>query len=362
MNTKLLIIDRYIIKKFLGTFFYALILILAITIAFDISEKVDDFIELQLPFKKILLEYYLNWIPYFANLFSSLFVFISVIFFTSKMATNTEIIAILSNGISFRRFLFPYFISALFIASLSLFLSLYIIPPANKTRLDFDNTYFRSFYTNRDNDIHKQIEPGIFVYIQSYSTISNVGYKFTVEKFENGQLKSKLISNYARWDSTKNCWTLSNYYIRNIDGLHESIEKGRRKDTVLNITPADFSSRLDVVETMTLPQLNTFIKKARLQGTQDIVSFLFDKHSRFAYPFSMFILTLIGVCVSSKKMKGGLGFNIGVGLLLSFSYIVFMRFSQIYALSGILNPGFAAWIPNILFGVIAVFLYRWAAR
>ncbi len=357
MKYNLHIIDYYIIKKFLGTFFYALILILAITIAFDVSEKVDDFIELQLPFKRIVFEYYLNWIPYFANLFSSLFVFITVIFFTSKMAANTEIIAILSSGVSFGRMLLPFLTSAFVIAILSLLMSLYIIPPANKIRLDFDNTYFRAPYRNSENDIHKQIEPGVFIYMQSYSTLSHVGYKFSIEKFENGELKSKLLSNYARWDSTKNKWLLSNYYIRNIDGLDEYIEKGKRKDTTLNITPADFSSRVDVVETMNISELNHFIDKARLQGDQNIVSFIFDKHSRFAYPFSILILTIIGVCLSSRKVKGGIGLNIGIGLLLSFSYIIFMRFSQIFALSGSLNPIFAVWIPNLLYSFIALILY-----
>ena len=362
MKFKFLIIDYYIIKKFLGTFFYAIILILAITIAFDLSEKVDEFIELQLPFKRVAVEYYLNWIPYFANLFSSLFVFITVIFFTSKMASNTEITAILSSGMSFNRMLVPYFISATIIAIISMILSLYIIPPANKTRLDFDNTYFRTPYRNRDNNIHKQIEPGVFIYMQSYSTISHVGYKFSIEEFENGQLKSKLLSNYARWDSTKNKWILSNYYIRHIDGLEEIIEKGKRIDTTLNISPDDFSSRLDIVETMNLPELNSFIEKAKLQGDKNIVSYLFDKHSRFAYPFSILILTLIGICLSSKKVKGGIGLNMGIGLLLSFSYIVFMRFSQIFALSGSLNPVLAVWTPNILYGIIAFFLYRLAPK
>jgi len=362
MKYKFLIIDYYIIKKFLGTFLYALILILAITIAFDLSEKVDEFIELQLPFKKIAVEYYLNWIPYFANLFSSLFVFITVIFFTSKLASNTEIIAILSSGMSFNRMLFPFFISASVIALASMILSLYIIPPANKIRLDFDNTYFRKPYRNRDNNIHKQIKPGVFIYMQSYSTMSHVGYKFSIEEFENGQLKSKLLSNYARWDSVKNKWILSNYYIRNIDGLEETIERGKKKDTTLNITPADFSSRLDVVETMNITELNKFIEKAKLQGDKNVVSYIFDKHSRFAYPFSILILTLIGICLSSKKVKGGIGLNIGIGLLLSFTYIVFMRFSQIFALSGTLHPVVAVWIPNIIYGIIAFFLYRLAPK
>ncbi len=356
------ILDIYIIKKFLGTFFASIFLILFIVIAFDVSEKIDDFIEDQLSFKLVVGTYYVNWIPYFVNLFSALFIFISVIFFTSKMASNTEIIAILSSGVSFNRLLVPYFISASIVASLSLILGLYIIPPANKVRLDFDNTYFRTQYRKTDKNIHSQIEPGIFIYMQSYSALSDVGYKFSIEKFEDGKLKSKLLSNYIRWDSTINKWTVTNYYIRNFDGINETIEKGRRLDTALNMKPEDFKSRTDVVETMNINELTDFIKKAKLQGTSNIISYQFDMHTRFAYPFSILILTLIGVSLSSKKAKGGIGLNIGLGLLLSFSYIVFMRFSQIFALSGSLHPVVAVWIPNALFMIIAFILYKLAPK
>lgn len=356
------ILDIYIIKKFLGTFFSSLGLILIIIIAFDVSEKIDNFIDGDIPLRSIVVDYYLNWIPYFVNLFSALFIFISVIWFTSKMAGNTELIAILSNGISFNRLLVPYFISAFLVASLSLILSLYIIPPANKIRLDFDNAHLRSPYRRLENDIHRQIEPNLFIYMQSYTARSDIGYRFSMEKFENGKLKSKLFSNYIRYDSTNNKWTISNYYIRTFNGLEETLETGRKLDTTLNMKPEEFKSRDDIVETMTISELNDFINKAKLAGASNITSYIFDKNTRFAYPFSIFILTLIGISLSSKKAKGGTGLNIGLGLLLSFSYIIFMRFSQIFALSGALNPIFAVWIPNILYSFIAYYLYRIAPK
>jgi lipopolysaccharide export system permease protein len=351
------IIDRYIIKKFLGTFVYALVLILIITIVFDVSEKIDTFIDKNISIKEIVFDYYLNWIPYFANLYSSLFVFVTVIFFTSKMATHCEIIAILSNGVSYKRFLWPYFVSSFVIAVISLFLNLYIIPPANKIRLDFDNKYLRNPYYNSEKNIHRQIEPGVFIYMQSYSTFTDIGYKFSLERFEGNQLKYKLISNYIKWDSAQQKWTIYNYYIREIEGRQEKITTGRSKDTTLNMNPLDFKSRADVVETMTLPELNNFIRKAKLEGQTNIISYQFDKHSRFAYPFAIFVLTLIGVTLSSQKKRGGTGLNLGLGLMLSFSYILFMRFSQMFALGGTTSAFVAAWIPNILYLFIGLYLY-----
>ncbi len=356
------IIDLYIIKKFLGTFFFSLLLILAITIIFDFSEKIDDFIEEEVPLNEIVFDYYLNWIPYFANLFSSLFIFITVIFFTSKMATHTEIVAILSNGVSFRRMLRPYIISSLFIAILSFFMGTYIIPPANKTRIEFDNKYLRNPYRDVSGNIHKQVRPGIFIYIQHYSAFSDVGHKFTMEHFEDGKLKSKLTADFVKWDTTKNKWNIRRYYIRNINGMEEEIVRGDRTDTTLNVKPEDFKSRLDFVEAMNLTELNKYIEKVKMQGTENIVSYQFDKHSRFSYPFSIIILTIIGFSLSSRKTRGGIGMHIGLGILLSFTYILFMRFSEMFAIGGLIPAVAAVWIPNTLYGIIAFILFRQAPK
>jgi len=355
-------IDFYIIRKFLGTYFFAIAIIISIAVVFDLSEKIEDFIEKSAPIKAIIFDYYMNFIPYFSNLFSSLFTFIAVIFFTSKMAYNTEIIAILSSGVSFKRLMYPYFVSALIIALFSFALMAYIIPPANQVRKDFEYKYIKNPIRNTDKDIHRQIEPGLFVYMKSYNTSSDVGYKFSMEKFEGGILKSKLLSDHIRWDTTKTKWTITRYYIRNIDGLNEEIITGDQIDTTLNMFPEEFKRYEEFTETMNLTQLNHYIEEQKMQGADNIVELLIDKYQRFAYPFATFILTLIGVALSSRKVRGGIGMHIGFGLLLSFSYILFMRFTSIFAISGSMNPLFAVWLPNILYAIIGVFLYRLAPK
>jgi len=357
------IIDLYIIRKFLGTFVYSIVLILAIAVVFDISEKIDDFIESSAPTNEIIMDYYLNFIPYFAVLFSSLFTFISVIFFTSKMAYNTEIIAILSSGVSFRRLLVPYFISASFITIFSFTLSNFVIPKATKTKLDFEEKYIHMRPQNYSTkNIHKQIEPGVFIYLESYSTLSLSGYSFSMEKFEEGKLVSKLMADKIEWDTTKNIWTIRRYYIRDINGLQETITEGAIIDTTLRITPTDFSRRLNAVEAMSFSELNEFIEVSRMQGETNLTAYLIERYKRTAFPFSTFILTLIGVTVSSKKVRGGIGTQLGTGLGISFAYILFMQFSSQFAIGGSLSPLLAVWLPNILFAIIAGFLYKMAPK
>jgi len=318
----------------------------------------DDFIEKEAPLSAIIFDYYLNFIPFFANLFSCLFTFIAVIYFTSRMAFNTEIIAMLSSGVSFNRLLVPYFISALIIAIFSFVLNSFIIPPANKVRLEFEDTYIRNPYRNYDRDIHKQIKPGTYIYMENYNSMYDIGYKFSIEHFENGLLKSKLMSDYIKWDTTTNKWVVNNYYIRYIEEMNERIETGRKIDTVLGITPADFKRRENVVEKMNYFQLNEFIDEQIMQGADNIVPYLIEKYRRISIPFASFILTLIGVSVASRKVKGGIGLHIGIGILISFAYILFMQFSTVFAVSGNVNPMLAVWIPNIFFAIISIFLYR----
>jgi lipopolysaccharide export system permease protein len=357
------ILDIYIIQKFLSTFLLSIALILAIVVIFDLTEKIDDFIESEAKLNVILFDYYLNFIPYFGVLFASLFAFIAVIYFTSRMAYNTEIIAILNSGMSFRRFLMPYFISAVLIASVSFYLSDQVIPGANKVKLDFEEQYVRkrpiSFSTK---DFHRQIEPGVYVYLHSYSNVSKVGYQFTIEKFEEGELVSKMVADQIRWDTTVNKWRARRYYIRTIDGLHETIEEGKQIDTTLAMHPDDFKMRLTIVETMSLKELDAFIAKQRMQGETNITSHLIERHNRIAFPFSTFILTLIGVAVSSRKMRGGIGLQIAIGVVISFTYILFTQFSKQFAIGGLLPAVAAVWLPNVFFLIIALFLMRLAPR
>jgi len=357
------IIDLYIIRKFLGTFVYSIVLILAIAVVFDLSEKIDDFIENSAPAREVVFDYYLNFIPYFAVLFSSLFTFISVIFFTSKMAYNTEIIAILSSGVSFRRLLLPYFISASVITIFAFSLSNFVIPKANKTKLEFEEKYIhkRPQSFNRKN-IHKQVEPGVFIYLESYSTVSQTGYNFSMEKFADGKLISKTMADQIAWDTTKNTWVMRRYYMRDIDGLNETISEGSSLDTVIKLLPGDFSRRLNAVEAMSFKELNEFIEVSRMQGETNLTAYLIERYKRTAFPFSTFILTLIGVTVSSKKVRGGIGAQLGVGLGVSFGYILFMQFSSQFAIGGSLPPLLAVWLPNLIFAVVALFLYKLAPK
>ena len=353
-------IDWYIIKKFLGTFFYAIALIISISIVFDVSENIDDFMAKDVPLKAIVFDYYLNFVPYFANLFSGLFTFIAVIYFTSKLAYNTEIIAILSSGVSYNRLMRPYMVGASVIVLFSYLLGNYIIPPANKKKVDFRNTYIGTRKAGVARNIHQQIEPGVFVYMKSYNASNDVGYNFTIEHFVDRKLVSKLTADYIKWDREKKKWTIHDYYIRTISGYTEKVTKGIEKDTLLNMVPQDYQVVENIVETMTLPRLNESIDNLKLRGV-NTTNYEIEKHKRRSGPFSAFILTIIGVSLASKKIKGGIGFHLGLGLLLSFSYILFMQVTTVFATSDLLAPWVAMWIPNILYGGLAFYLYRRAS-
>lgn len=354
-------IDWYIIKKFLGTFFYAIALIISISIVFDVSENIDDFMAKDVPLKAIVFDYYLNFVPYFANLFSGLFTFIAVIYFTSKLAYNTEIIAILSSGVSFNRLMRPYMVGAAVIVLFSYMLGNYIIPPANKKKVDFRNMYIGTRKAGTAHNIHQQIEPGVFVFMTSYNASNDVGYKFTIEHFIDRKLVSKLSADYIKWDREKKKWVIHDYNIRTISGYTEKITHGIEKDTLLNMVPEDYQVVDNIVETMTLPMLNESIDNLKLRGVNTI-DYEIEKHKRRSGPFSAVILTIIGVSLASRKIKGGIGFHLGLGLLLSFSYILFMQVTTVFATSDLLAPWLAMWIPNILYGGLAFYLYRRASR
>ncbi len=351
-------LDWYIIRKFLGTFFFAIALIILIVIIFDLSERIDNFIENKAPLNEILFVYYLNFIPYFINLFSPLFTFIAVIYFTSRMAFNTEIIAILSSGISFRRMLIPYFLAATFLAILSIYLSNVMIPDANRKRLDFEETYIRTQRQFRERNIHLQIRPGEFVYLESFNERINVGYKFTLERIEDGKLLRKVSADRAEWTDSTRTWTLRNYFSRDIDGENEILDFGQRKDTVINLSPDDFMQNLREMDAMNFRELQAFIDNERLKGSENIKFYLVEKHRRVAFPFATLVLTLIGVSLSSRKVRGGLGLHLGIGLTLSFAFILFMQISTTFATNGNLPPLLAVWIPNMVFAALGFYLLK----
>ncbi|MCQ2162619.1 MAG: LptF/LptG family permease [Bacteroidales bacterium] len=356
-------IDRYIMKKFISTFFIALLFIIGIVIIFDISEKVDDFVAKNAPIKEIVFDYYVNFVPYFINMFSPLFVFITVIFFTSRLAANSEIIAILSCGVSYKRMMVPYMISAFLIFALSLSLNLWVIPRSNVERVKFEQKYMKDRRPISNTNIHYQIDPGKFVYVESFSSWNNTANNFTLEEIRGNRVISKLSAEKAVWDSTLGCWHLRNYFIRYFsDGLQDRVVKGQRRDTVINLTVTDFYRNKSTVETLSQGALNDLVETQKMRGDPNVMYALIEKHTRFALPFSAFILTLMGVCLSSRKRRGGIGLNIGVGIALSFTYILFLRFSQMFVYSGALPPFIALWLPNLIFGIVAAVLYYKASR
>jgi len=354
---KISTLDRYIIKKFLGTFIYALTLIIMIVVVFDISEKIDDFLESEATIKQIVFDYYLNFIPFFANLFSPLFIFIS-----AKMALNSEIIAILSSGISFRRFLMPYFVVAILLAGATYYFNSWVIPHANKARLEFENTYIRNPFINRDRNIHRQISPGVYIYMEKYNNKYNTGYKFTMEKFKEGELVYKLSARQIRWNADLNKWSIDNYTVRHFDKNIERLERGARLDTTLVITPEDFSRRLTEIATLNDAELDKFIQEEKNRGADNIQFYLVEKHKRYAMPFATIILTLIGVSLSSRKVRGGIGMYLGIGIASCFAYILFMQISTTFATNSGFSPFISVWIPNIIFTVYGLYLLKIAPK
>ena len=355
-------LDWYIFKKFMLTFIIALVLIIGIVIVFDISEKIDKFVQNQAPLKSIIMDYYMNFIPFFINMYSAMFVFITVIFFTSRMAANSEIIAILSGGVSFHRMMVPYIVASVLIALVSLGLNLYVIPRSNQERLLFEREYVKDKRT-AVRDVHYQIAPGQFVYVESFSTWNNTAYRFTLESIENNQIVSKLSAETAVWDSLSGSWNLKKYFIRDYStGMSDHIRSGAQLDTVIALTVDDFYRNAQTVQTLPYNELKTLIKTQEMRGDANIMYAQIEKHNRWAMPFSCIILTIIGVALSSRKRRGGLGWNLALGIALAFSYILFQRFAQMFVYTDIMPPGLAIWIPNFLFAIIAAFLYRVAPK
>ena len=356
-------IDRYIIKKFLGTYIFAIALVISIAVVFDFTERMDRFMSNNAPWDAIVFDYYLNFIPFFANLFSALFVFIAVIFFTTKLAENSEIIAMLSTGMSFRRLMRPYMISAAVIAIGTFYLGGYVIPKGSVKRLEFENQYYKKRVATSARNVQLQIEEGVIVYIDRYTDHNKTGYRFILDKFEDKKLVSHLTARSIAYDTTAvNKWTIHDYTVRTFDGLKEHIESGAKIDTVLPINPIDFLDFKNQQQMMTNPELTDYIDRQKKRGFGNTKEFEVEYHKRIAMSFASFILTIIGASLSSRKTKRGMGLYLGIGLALSFSYILFQTVSATFAVSGIVSPMIAMWIPNMVYAVIAYYLYRKAPR
>ncbi len=357
------ILDWYIIKKFIGTYIYSIALIISISIVFDVNENLAKFTQYHAPFRAIVFDYYMNFVPYFANLFSPLFVFIAVIFFTSKLAGNSEIISMLAAGVSFKRLMRPYMISCVLISMLSYYLSAYIIPHSTIIRQNFETIYKNKRKNTAADNVQLQVGKGVIAYIQHYDNVYKRGYGFSLDKFENKKLVSHLTASEIQYDTISDAkyhWTLSHWKNRQLKGLRETITSGYQLDTLILMEPTDLVYSKGQQETFTSPELHNYISKQIDRGSGNVVQYQVEYHKRIASSFASFILTTIGVSLSSRKRKGGMGMYLGIGLALSFGYILLQTISATFAINANTPPMLAAWIPNIIFAVIAYFCYRQA--
>lgn len=354
-------LDRYIIGKFIGTYFFSILLIISISIVIDFNENLNKFEQYHTPWKAIVFDYYANFIPYFANLFSPLFVFIAVIFFTSKMAGNSEVISIMASGISFKRMLKPYMISCLLISGLNYALSAYVIPHGTVIRQNFEALYKNSRKNTSAENVQLQVDKGVIAYMQHYDNIQKRGYGFCLDKFENKKLVSHLTATEIQYDTisdSKYHWKLSNWKIRNMRGVRETITSGMKLDSLIFMEPTDLVYSKGQQETFTSPQLSEYIDKQIDRGSSNVVRYQVEYHKRIATSFASFILTIIGASLSSRKRKGGMGKYLGLGLVLSFVYIMLQTVSSTFAINAGAPPMLAAWTPNIIFAIVAYFCYK----
>jgi lipopolysaccharide export system permease protein len=354
-------LDIYIIRKFLGTFFFSIILILSIAVIFDLTEKLDNFFDNNAPLEAIIFDYYLNFIPFYMNMFTPLFTFISVIFFTSKLASNTEIIAMLASGISFRRIMKPYFISATIISIMSFILGGYIIPPSNEKMLEFEDAYIKKFKTNYARNIQMEVEPGVILYIERFEIAQNKGYRFSLEKFDDKILTSRLTAESITWDSLYQ-WKITDYLLRNFDGMRESIVKGTTLDTTIMVQPREFFITAKESAQLNNTKLKEHLDRLKNRGIGSTQAFEDEYYKRFSMPLAAFIMTLMGVSLASRKVRGGIGLHLGIGLALSSIYILFSTLSTSFSVSGAMSPFLAVWLPNFLFLGIGAYLYHTAPK
>ncbi len=356
-------LDWYIIKKFIGTYFFSIVLIISISIVFDINENLSKFTQYHAPLKAIVFDYYANFVPYFANLYSQLFVFIAVIFFTSKMAGNSEIIAIMAAGVSFKRLLRPYMISCVLISALSFYLSAFVIPHGNIIRMNFDSMYKNNKKNTSAENVQLQVAKGVIAYIQHYDNRMKQGYGFSLDKFENKKLVSHMTASTIQYDTisdSKYHWKASNWKIREMRSLKEKVTTGMTLDTLIMMEPTDLVYSKGQQETFTSPELKDYISKQVNRGSKNVVQYQVEYHKRIASSLASFILTIIGASLSSRKRKGGMGMYLGIGLGLSFTYILLQTVSSTFAVNAGLPPILAAWIPNVLFAFVAYWCYRHA--
>lgn len=358
-------LDRYIIGKFLGTYFFSIVLIISIAVVFDFNENIDKFLKYNVSIEEIIFDYYLNFIPFYSNLFSQLFVFIAVIFFTTKLADNSEIIAMLSTGTSFRRLMRPYMISAAIIALLNYGLGSYVIPVGNVKRVKFENRYKNRGKQDLSVNVQLEVDSGVIAYFGRYEESHKMGFEFTLDKFENKKLVKHLQAMTIQYDTLSYepyHWIITNYQTRDLQGRKEIIQSGSKLDTIIKIMPQDLLASRDMEMTLTTPALKTYIDRQKSRGFANIQKFEVEYWKRGATSFATFILTIIGVSISARKRKNGMGIALGIGLALILTYIMFQTVVSSLAINANFPALIAVWIPNAVFALVALYYYKKAPR
>ena len=376
------LLDQYILKRFLSKFVFVVLILLAVVTVIDLTDKMDKFAKAGVTSAQIAA-YYVDYVYWIGSFITPITIFIATVYVCAQMAGRTEIIAILSSGVSFRRMLVPYFIGAAIVAAVSFVLNGWIIPNSNKRRLAFEVQYLKTrFYFDKRN-IHMQVASNVYLYLQSYNNISNVGYNFSIEKFEDNRLVEKLTASHIEWDTTKQKWRLHDYKIRKVDRIFEtaslpesipgfsttksitsndSIVSGTTLDTALVIHPKEFESDYRKFDGMSLKELRRYIRTLKDRGSSGVEAYQVELHTRYSSPFTIFILVFMGVIVSSRKSRGGTGVQIAIGFVLSFIFILFFTLFRTFAEAGSMPPQISVWIPNIIFGAISLFMYKYVPR
>jgi lipopolysaccharide export system permease protein len=355
------ILDRYILKKFLVSYLFVVLILVAVIMVIDITEKSDDFLEHQLTFKQIA-GYYLDFIPWIANLITPITVFIATVFVTSKLAGHTEVIAILSSGTSFLRMLLPYLIGAIMIAAASFYLNGWLIPNSDKSRVAFLVAYTQRPSNFSQTDIHLKIAPESYMYLRNYNNYSKVGHDFTLETVRGNEMFQKLTARRVSWNDEEAKWKVQDWMLREFEGRIERITQGQELDTLLNITPKDFETNKYMEQTLTIDELNETIALLRSRGADNVELYVVEKYMRYMSPFAIIILSMMGVIVSARKARGGTGFQIALGFLIAFIFIICFMLSREFALKGVVSPMLGVWLPNIFFSLVALVMYRTVPR
>lgn len=357
------ILDRYILKAFLTTFLFTVLVFVTVTSLIDFTENHDDFIQHRVPYSEIFGVYYLNYFPFIANMLSPILIFVATVIVTAQLAARTEIIAMFNSGMSLLRILRPYVIGSAMVAAATFALIGWIIPKANDARIGFEKKYMGGEEFYEPQNVHMKIEPGTYLYMKSYSNISKMGFDFTLETIRDNKLFSKLKANKIAWNEEKGKWSLTDYSERKFDSdTTETFFRGTVTDTVLKVKPFDFQLNENLHQMLTLPELNAYIKMQKERGAENIMTFLTEKYERYTYPFAIIILTVIAVIVSARKSRQGTGFQIAFGFVLAMIYILFVIMSRSIAQVGTLSPLAAAWTPNIVFSIIGVVMYNTLPR